>query len=126
MTGEGGEEAEEEGEVEMKEWERREAEGPEGDRSRKSSASASARRRRMTGEGRRDGMAREASAKRDLGKTNRGGGGDTSADAGKIRGAGRCLRGGLPRSHMWPAEDGGRASRAAEDRRERDDGDWKQ
>lgn len=107
--------------METKGWERREAEGPEGDRRRKSSASASARRRRMTGEGRRDGMARAASAKRDLGKTNRGGGGDTSADAGKIRGAGRCLRGGLPRSHMWPDEDYGRA---AEDRRERDDGDW--
>jgi hypothetical protein len=90
---------------------------------RKSRASASARRRRRTGVGRRDGIMRAASAKRDLGKTNRGGGGDTSADAGKMRGDGRGLRGGLPRSHMWPAA-GGRAScagmgqRAAEDRSE--------
>ena len=48
-------------------------------------------------------MARAASATRDLGSRRfRRGGGD-GGGGGTMIGDGRCLRGGLPRSHMGPA-----------------------
>jgi hypothetical protein len=84
---------------------------------RKRKVSASAKRRRRIGDGRRHSMARVASARRDLGRRTykRGGGGDDGSGGTRI-GDGRGLRGGLPRSHMWPAarlserEVGGRAA----------------
>lgn len=108
MTGAGGAEVdagdeEAKAEPELREREKREVEGKEGERRRKRRASESARRRRRTGEGRRDGMARAASARRDLGRRRfRRGGGDDGGGGTRI-GDGRGLRGGLPRSHMRPA-----------------------